>query len=77
MQGAKDAVWLVRSGRWLSIANPLKGSRYGEIDSPEGKKMSIMNKKHIENGISRWFTRRIMVIIDIACVEYTIDIFYE
>jgi hypothetical protein len=36
---------------WLSTANPLQRSRYGEISSPKGKKISIKNNENNENGI--------------------------
>jgi hypothetical protein len=62
---------------WFTTANPLQRSRYGEISSPEGKKMSIINRKDIVTEVIRMLALRVNVNSNNTVVMGNIDIFYE
>ncbi len=58
-------------------ANASQQSRWGIIDSPEGEKMSIIDKKSNKNKVFKMFFRKVKGHTENKEIKVNIDIFYE
>jgi len=62
---------------WYTTANPSQQNRWGEIDPPEGKKMSNNDKDCIESETIIKANPRLREDVYNTMIVENIDIFYE